>query len=247
MKRVLMSLFASLFILASTFAGNINGKVEEVSGKVQASEDNISWTKVDETTVLKEQDIIQTGFHSSITFIFDDVKIKLGSLSRVVVKKAVLDKEQMKSEFDLKLGKANVELKKSRKSNHLEIDTKSSVIEVTGTKFDVSYEGNLNVYEGVVKVYDIDDYVKSRNNGLQPPAPKEVRGGERFHNGIVERQPNIKPTEYPAPSYNNPSPNPQFDNHSAPTPSRKDGPGNQNNNREPMPAALPPKSKDDRK
>lgn len=153
-------LLALLAFLCALSAVAMDARVTSVTGKVQVQRKGTSeWVDVRKNDLIKEGDIISTGFNSNATINLGDSVCTVSPLTRMSIEQLTrtekADTSATKTTVYIDSGKAAFKVNSSGKNlNDFKVHSPASTSSVRGTEFIVYSDGEVVAKEGLVGVSD---------------------------------------------------------------------------------------------
>lgn len=146
-KLIICIIFCSLVL--SVYAQNMNGSILSVAGKVEKKTET-GWQALKVGDILKEGDLISTGFKSSATLKIDNSVIEITALSRLTLTQLLELDEKRTTSVYLDAGKINANIKSSdNKRVNFTVNTPVVTASVRGTSGSVTALGEVTSTENV--------------------------------------------------------------------------------------------------
>ena len=146
--RILIILFLLLPAVYS-FSADIP-TVKQIEGKVEVKNSSSEWIKAEKGMQIPPGTSVSTGFKSIAVIELDNSEIIIKQLSRMSIDKLLREKNTVKTNLNLKLGRIRANVKTSKGLRHdFTIRTPVSTAAVRGTKFNAGV-GKLSVESGTI-------------------------------------------------------------------------------------------------
>ena len=167
-KYILAVLFTS-----STLAFAETATIISASGKVEINR-NESWIPVQKDSIIREGEVISTGFKSEALIKYKDSVMKLGPLTRITLEK--LASTETKDDVSVYLSTGSVRSTVNHSENRrisYTVRNPIAVASVRGTIFDFDGLGNVGCSAGGVIVTAAENVDPVRDLGIKNPADKK--------------------------------------------------------------------------
>jgi len=161
--------FVLLFSVAgiSTFAENAAALFTR--GTVELKQGD-SWVPIKRDSVIKEGEIISTGFQSEAIISYKDSTMKLGSLTRITLEQLSSSEKKDSVSAYLSTGSVRSSVKHtSNKKISYTVRNPVAVASVRGTDFLFSNDGTVECYSGAVFVTPAKNF-NPKQHGIRNPA-----------------------------------------------------------------------------
>lgn len=148
-KRSLVFVISLCLLVLSAYAQNMNGTILSVAGKVEKKIEN-GWQPVNAGEILKEGDLVSTGFKSSATIKIDNSVIEITALTRLTLTQLLEQDEKRSTSVYLDAGKINANIKSSdNKRVNFTVNTPVVTASVRGTAGSVTALGGVTSTQNV--------------------------------------------------------------------------------------------------
>ncbi len=164
-KSILAAIFAT-----SVFAYADTATVISVTGKVEVNRKD-AWVPVTKDTVIREGEVISTGFKSEALVKYKDSVMKLGPLTRITLEK--LASSDSKENVSVYLSTGTVRSSVSHSENKrvsYTVRNPIAVASVRGTEFEMDGLANVDCFDGGVFVVPAENVDPRRDLGINSPA-----------------------------------------------------------------------------
>lgn len=154
MKKTLMTLALSLFVLSAAFAADPSAQVRSFSGKVEYRIGSGSWAPLSPGLQLPLGSTISTGFDSRAVLEIGPSTLTIAPLTRMTINDLIEKNGLVSTAIQLQVGKIKTQVKKVEGiQNDFVIKSPVATASVRGTDFDFD-SVNLVVYDGFVLLTD---------------------------------------------------------------------------------------------
>lgn len=184
-KYILAVLFASCTLVFAETATVIS-----VTGKVELNR-NEKWLPVQKDTIIREGEVISTGFKSEALVKYKDSVMKLGPLTRITLEK--LASSDTKDDVSVYLSTGSVRSTVNHSENRrvsYTVRNPIAVASVRGTEFDFDGLGNVACGAGGVLVTAAENVDPVKDLGIKNPADrKNTQQTEETKEEVVTKDP----------------------------------------------------------
>lgn len=181
MKSCLIKKYVlALLFISSTVAFAETATIISTTGKVEVNR-NEAWVPVNKDTVIREGEIISTGFKSEALIKYKDSVMKLGPLTRITLEK--LASSDTKDDVSVYLSTGSVRSTVNHSENRrisYTVRNPIAVASVRGTVFDFDGLANIGCDLGGVLVTAAENVDPVKDLGIKNPADK---------NGLISKNP----------------------------------------------------------
>lgn len=175
---LLRNVFCVIFFVASVFVFADSAMLVSATGKVEVNRNN-SWVTISNNDMIKEGEIISTGFKSEAIIKYKDSVMKMGPLTRITLEKlATSDTKDDVSVF-LNTGavRSTVNHSENKRVSYT-VRNPIAVASVRGTDFEFLGNANVNCFSGGVVVIPASMVDPRKDLGIAKPADSEEEESE---------------------------------------------------------------------